>query len=408
MFSRLFIKEIILVYIITSIVIAYPNIDGRVFFYLKTFMLIFLTLMCLLLALNKMNFLFFYKKTVMPLMVLMFLVVVYGGLTLTGLNFLLFSIWFIILFGFFGYCIDVNDLRLGFFATLALVVLNVLLLRVCLSAFNESLNYIYYTDSSYLELKNVGYNVGRTGWAISLILYICFLGGFKRYLSGSSKFKLFLINFAILLSCICVFLSDSRTGIIALILLLALWNFKFLKKRFKSGFFIVFIASLECLALLSGGVLVSFLSENTRLGTFSNSEDISNGRFDGVLIGIDIIADNLMLGTYPYKPYNLLDYGMAYPEIHVVWLNLMALYGFPLVLVTFLFITMYIYNGILLIYKNSNKYSKIDSDFLLFLAIFGFFITFVEPNGVVSFVSFSSIYWFVIGLFLPVSSKRYR
>lgn len=400
-----FVKEIVLFYIIMSIIVVYPNLDSTLLFYLKTFFLIFLTLICLILFTNKINAVFFYKKSGILLVLLFIINICYGVLTFSGLNFLLFSVWFIILFSFFGNYIGIDRLNLGVVSTVSLFVVAVLLFRVCFSYFNDSFNYIYNVDSNYLEIKNVGYNVGRTGWAISLVLYICFLKSFKGVLSNKNFLKRYLINVVIIFSSICVFISDSRTGVIALILLLIIWNFDFLAEKIKTKFFLVIILIMELFVLITGSEVISFLSENTRLSTFSSSDDISNGRLDGVMIGLDIIKNNLIIGTYPYKTYNLLDYGMDYPEIHVVWLNLMALYGLPLILFTFLFISFYIFRSLMLGYSKKDIYTDVDFKSILFLVTFGFFVTFVEPNGVVSFVSFASIYWFVTGLLLSSKLK---
>lgn len=400
-----FVKEIVLFYIIMSIIVVYPNLDSTLLFYLKTFFLIFLTLICLILFTNKINAKFFYKKSGILLVLLFIINICYGVLTFSGLNFLLFSVWFIILFSFFGNYIGIDRLSLGVVSTVSLFVVAVLLFRVCFSYFNDSFNYIYNVDSNYLEIKNVGYNVGRTGWAISLVLYICFLKSFKGVLSNKNFLKRYLINIVIIFSSICVFISDSRTGMIALILLLIIWNFDFLAEKIKTKFFLVIILIMELFVLIAGSEVISFFSENTRLSTFSSSDDISNGRLDGVMIGLDIIKNNLIIGTYPYKTYTLLDYGMDYPEIHVVWLNLMALYGLPLILFTFLFISFYIFRSLMLGYSKKDIYTDVDFKSILFLVTFGFFVTFVEPNGVVSFVSFASIYWFVTGLLLSSKLK---
>lgn len=404
--SKFFIKEIILIYIITSIVINYPNVDSNIIFYIKTLSIFLIGFLFLILVFSNRNIEFFYKKSGSLLLISLLAVIVYSMVTLTKPNFLLFSIIFIMFFTFLGRYIGIGNLRLGLFSTLSLIFVDVLLLRVCLSGLFDIYNYTYYISDMSLELKKVGYNIGRTGWAISLIFLICFFKTFKKQLSDNSIFKEFLLLSAIVLGCICVFFSDSRTGIIALILLLIMWNYSFMKNLIKSKILFFMFLILEFFVVVLSIAKIAILLEGTRLSTFYSGDDISNGRSEGTAIGLEIIKNHFIIGTYPVKSYDLKEYGLEYSEIHILWLNLMALYGVPLIIFIGIILLLFVFRSAKLYYLNYSNYNVLDSKTLLFLVFFGLFATLFEPNALISFISFVAIYWFVLGLCLNDKNPR--
>lgn len=404
--SKFFIKEIILIYIITSIVINYPNVDSNIIFYIKTLSIFLIGFLFLILVFSNRNIEFFYKKSGSLLLISLLAVIVYSMVTLTKPNFLLFSIIFIMFFTFLGRYIGIGNLRLGLFSTLSLIFVDVLLLRVCLSGLFDIYNYTYYISDMSLELKKVGYNIGRTGWAISLIFLICFFKTFKKQLSDNSIFKEFLLLSAIVLGCICVFFSDSRTGIIALILLLIMWNYSFMKNVIKSKILFFMFLILEFFVVVLSIAKIAILLEGTRLSTFYSGDDISNGRSEGTAIGLEIIKNHFIIGTYPVKSYDLKEYGLEYSEIHILWLNLMALYGVPLIIFIGIILLLFVFRSAKLYYLNYSNYNVLDSKTLLFLVFFGLFATLFEPNALISFISFVAIYWFVLGLCLNDKNPR--
>lgn len=404
--SKFFIKEIILIYIITSIVINYPNVDSNIVFYIKTLSIFLIGFLFLILVFSNRNIEFFYKKSGSLLLISLLAVIVYSMVTLTKPNFLLFSIIFIMFFTFLGRYIGIGNLRLGLFSTLSLIFVDVLLLRVCLSGLFDIYNYTYYISDMSLELKKVGYNIGRTGWAISLIFLICFFKTFKKQLSDNSIFKEFLLLSAIVLGCICVFFSDSRTGIIALILLLIMWNYSFMKNVIKSKILFFMFLILEFFVVVLSIAKIAILLEGTRLSTFYSGDDISNGRSEGTAIGLEIIKNHFIIGTYPVKSYDLKEYGLEYSEIHILWLNLMALYGVPLIIFIGIILLFFVFRSAKLYYLNYSNSNVLDSKTLLFLVFFGLFATLFEPNALISFISFVAIYWFVLGLCLNDKNPR--
>src|SRR5690606_32923141 len=143
-----------------------------------------------------------------------------------------------------------------------------------------------------------------------------------------------------------VFLSDSRTGIVALILLLIIWNYVFFKKLIKSKIIFFIFLTLEVFVFILSMANIIVLLENTRLTTLNSGDDVSNGRFEGILIGLEIIKNNFIMGTYPLQPYDLKDYGLGYSEIHLLWLNLMALYGVPLIIFISIILIFFIFRSI--------------------------------------------------------------
>ncbi|WP_171295112.1 O-antigen ligase family protein [Acinetobacter sp. WCHA39] len=404
--SNYLIKEFILVYLITSIVINLPNVQSSIMFYFKTILIFLIGILFVIKIYSNKNLEFFYKNSGSLLTLCLLAAFFYNFLTLTPPSFLLFSIIFIIFFVFFGRNIGVENLKLGLFSTISLILINLLLLRVCLSGLFEIFNHNYYINDLSLELKNIGYNVGRTGWAISVIFLICFLKIFKRQLSNNSKIKNILLSSTITLGSICVFLSDSRTGIIALLILLIIWNYEFFNKFIKPKFIFYLFLAFEILIILIGIASIISVLENTRLATFNSGDDISNGRFEGTLIGLEIIKNNFIMGTYPIKSYDLKDYGMAYSEIHVLWLNLMALYGVPLITFIIFSLMYLIIRSVRFYYRGKVRYNNLDSKTFIFLVVFGLFVSFFEPNGIISFISFVAIYWFTLGLCFNIKSFR--
>lgn len=386
--------------------INYPNVDSNIIFYIKTLSIFLIGFLFLILVFSNRNIEFFYKKSGSLLLISLLAVIVYSMVTLTKPNFLLFSIIFIMFFTFLGRYIGIGNLRLGLFSTLSLIFVDVLLLRVCLSGLFDIYNYTYYISDMSLELKKVGYNIGRTGWAISLIFLICFFKTFKKQLSDNSIFKEFLLLSAIVLGCICVFFSDSRTGIIALILLLIMWNYSFMKNLIKSKILFFMFLILEFFVVVLSIAKIAILLEGTRLSTFYSGDDISNGRSEGTAIGLEIIKNHFIIGTYPVKSYDLKEYGLEYSEIHILWLNLMALYGVPLIIFIGIILLLFVFRSAKLYYLNYSNYNVLDSKTLLFLVFFGLFATLFEPNALISFISFVAIYWFVLGLCLNDKNPR--
>ena len=392
---RYIIKEILLIYLITSIIVVYPNFPQVIIFYIQVFNLFILGVLSVLIVFHDKEF--FQKKYNIVLVLAILFIITYSALTLSGINPLFTTLVYILITTTLGRFIGFTDLKLGFFSTISLVIVFLMLLRVAFASIGDIFNFIYYTNGLYLDLKSVGYNFGRTGWSISLIFFICFLKGFKNQLSNDSFLKKLLINSVFVTSFICIFNSDSRTGIAALIILLLIWNISFISNIVSSRAITGIIVAIEIFLLIISGSILAFIFEDTRLSTLTQGEDISNGRLEGISIGWEIIKRNSIIGTYPSGSYNLMDYGLDYPEIHIVWLNLIAMYGIPLILLTFLCLTYYTYLSL----RNSLKLKYIiDLKTLYFLIIFGFFVTLVEPNGIISFVSFVSLYWFTLGIFL--------
>lgn len=394
---KYFIKEFVLVYIITSIIIIYPDINPQLTSNLKNMSGLILFLFALIIAFSESRF--FRKKYNIVLSITVFSTIAYALLTFSGVNLLLVSLIYIFTLIVLGRYIGIENFRLGYFSTLALAIVLLLLSRVFLASLIESLNYTYFIGNLYIDIKNVGYNVGRTGWAISLVFLICFLKGLEQPLSNGSKAKRIMLNIVVFLCCICAFNSTSRTGQAAVIIIILLLNIKLLKYYFKSKFLIGLFLILELLILSVGISSILLIFKDTRLANINQSEDISNGRFDGLITGIEIIKENLIIGTYPTSNggYSLMDYGFIYDEIHMVILNMAANYGVVLACIV-CFNLLYIIG--LSLKKSYSLNPQYNALFLYFLIIFGIFTTLIEPNSIISFSSTISSYWVVIGCFL--------
>lgn len=394
------ISELVLIFILTSMVVNYPNVSHEFMFYIRTLSIFIIGFLFFLCVSTYKNLNFFLSKSGIYLLTCFFCIMFYHVVTLTTPGLLFFSIIFIVFFSYFGSYIGWHEIKLRFLSTLVLIIINLMLLRVCLASFFDSYQHIYDISDYNLEIGSVGYNLGRTGWAISLLFFISFSKLFKSQLAGLSYFKNLMLLISIVLSCLCIFMSDSRTGIIFLITLLIFWNFRYLKLKLNSIILPLTIIFIE-IFLASSLFLVSLLN-NTRMSTFLTGDDISNGRFEGLLVGLNIIKDNFIIGTYPVQVYDLKDYGFQYSEIHNVWLNLMAIYGVPLIVLLMTFIVLFIVGSIRI-----EKYNRehIDYGTFILLVAMGFIVTFLEPNAIISFLSYSSIYWFVLGLSFSLRKK---
>lgn len=394
------ISELVLIFILTSMVVNYPNVSHEFMFYIRTLSIFIIGFLFFLCVSTYKNLNFFLSKSGIYLLTCFFCIMFYHVVTLTTPGLLFFSIIFIVFFSYFGSYIGWHEIKLRFLSTLVLIIINLMLLRVCLASFFDSYQHVYDISDYNLEIGSVGYNLGRTGWAISLLFFISFIKLFKSQLAGLSYFKNLMLLISIVLSCLCIFMSDSRTGIIFLITLLIFWNFRYLKLKLNSIILPLTIIFIE-IFLASSLFLVSLLN-NTRMSTFLTGDDISNGRFEGLLVGLNIIKDNFIIGTYPVQVYDLKDYGFQYSEIHNVWLNLMAIYGVPLIVLLMTFIVLFIVGSIRI-----EKYNRehIDYGTFILLVAIGFIVTFLEPNAIISFLSYSSIYWFVLGLSFSLRKK---
>lgn len=394
------ISELVLIFILTSMVVNYPNVSHEFMFYIRTLSIFIIGFLFFLCVSTYKNLIFFLSKSGIYLLTCFFCIMFYHVVTLTTPGLLFFSIIFIVFFSYFGSYIGWHEIKLRFLSTLVLIIINLMLLRVCLASFFDSYQHVYDISDYNLEIGSVGYNLGRTGWAISLLFFISFIKLFKSQLAGLSYFKNLMLLISIVLSCLCIFMSDSRTGIIFLITLLIFWNFRYLKLKLNSIILPLTIIFIE-IFLASSLFLVSLLN-NTRMSTFLTGDDISNGRFEGLLVGLNIIKDNFIIGTYPVQVYDLKDYGFQYSEIHNVWLNLMAIYGVPLIVLLMTFIVLFIVGSIRI-----EKYNRehIDYGTFILLVAIGFIVTFLEPNAIISFLSYSSIYWFVLGLSFSLRKK---
>lgn len=106
-----------------------------------------------------------------------------------------------------------------------------------------------------------------------------------------------------------------------------------------------------------------FLIENSRLGMiFDKSSDFTTGRGDAGLTAIEIIKENLLMGTAYKGGYTLFDYGYDYKDIHNVWLNIIANFGIIFFIFYFSCLTIFVFNA----FKISWKDRK---DFFCFLSI---------------------------------------
>ena len=303
----------------------------------------------------------------------------------------IFSVIFSIAYASLGYHINGELIKLSFLSRLASILLFFGLTWVVLAKFIPSLNYVYNIDYGItifdLNLYNNGYNVGRTGWNTSLVvIYFLFLLLLNNCVKIFDKIICYSNLFLIIASTL---VSDGKTGIIIIV---SFFIFNFMR---KIGYILssVFLVSSFLLVSYYFNYIKIFLIENTRLGMiFDSSADFTTGRNDASLTAIEIIKDNIIIGTAYKGGYNLFDYGYEYKDIHNVWLNLIANFGVVYFLFYITFLGLFVFNAI----KISKKYGE-NSYIYYQLILACFIITLVEPWVFVSYLPYMAIFWFILG-----------
>jgi len=335
---------------------------------------------------------FFLKKNGVFLFIILIFSILYSLLIFNIQFVFLLSIIFAMSYSFLGYYIGFGNLKFSKFSRISSIILFFGLSWVVLAKFIDGFNYVYSIDYSVatfdLNLYNNGYNIGRTGWNTSLIiLYFLFLYLFS---SVENKFDKLICFLNILLILTSVIVSDGKTGIL---IILSFFILNLLKKinYIKSSIFLV-VTSL--IMYLNFDSIKYFLIENSRLGMiFDKSSDFTTGRGDAGLTAIEIIKENLLMGTAYKGGYTLFDYGYDYKDIHNVWLNIIANFGIIFFIFYFSCLTIFVFNA----FKISWKDRK---DFFAFyqLIIASFIVTFVEPWVFVSYLPYVAIFWFTLGM----------
>jgi len=334
---------------------------------------------------------FFLKKNGVFLLIILIVSIFYSLLIFNIQFVFLLSVIFSMCYAFLGYYVGFDNLNFSKFSRFSSIILILGLLWVVLAKFNDSLNYVYNIDYGVsvfdLNLYNNGYNIGRTGWNTSLIiLYFLFLYLFYNVKSRFDRLICFFVLFLILLS---VFISDGKTGTIIIFSFLLL---NFVKKigYIKSS---IFIVSFSLLIYYYFDTIKYFLIQNSRLGMiFDKSADFTTGRGDASLTAIEIIKENLLIGTAYKGGYTLFDYGYDYKDIHNVWMNIIANFGIIFFILYFTCLTFFIANA----FKISWKERKNVFAFYQ-LIIASFIVTFVEPLVFVSYLPYVAIFWFALG-----------
>lgn len=334
---------------------------------------------------------FFFKKNG-SLLILIFIFSVIYSLLIFNIQFVfLLSIIFAMAYSFLGYNVGLDNLRLGIFSRISSIILFLGLSWVVLAKFNGSLNYVYSIDYGVavfdLNLYNNGYNIGRTGWNTSLIILFFLI--FYLFSNADNNFDktICFLNYILILSSI--FVSDGKTGTLIIFFFL-LYNFCRKIGYIKSS---IFVLSFSLLIYYYFDIIKYFLIENSRVGLiFDNSADFTTGRGDAGLTALNLIQDNLILGTAYKGGYSLFDYGYDYKDIHNVWLNIIANYGiifFVFYIITLLF---FVFNAFKISWNKRNQY------YLFYqLVLASFIVTLVEPWVFVSFIPYVAIFWFVLG-----------
>lgn len=240
---------------------------------------------------------------------------------------------------------------------------------------------------TYTQLYT-GFALARTGWSVGacFIAAIClakilYLKGFLR----SIEF----INFIII--CAAIVIPTGRGGMASLILLIILFIFLSVAV-FKK------IPITQILFLILGCGILLIFSEYLRLDDFLSGDlgSASNGRVDGFYLAKNDILDNLLYGVGHFNS-DLTKYGMEYPEVHNVILNFIWKYGlisYLLIIPFFIWIYFLIFRRLFLNEKNIIIFLN------LFLLVPTVVFTFTEPNGVFGNFFNTSLYWFVICLYL--------
>lgn len=334
---------------------------------------------------------FFFKRNGVFLLIILIISISYSLLIFNIQFVLLLSVLFSMCYAFLGYYVGFNNLNFSKFSRFSSIILFFGLLWTVLAKFNDSLNYVYSIDYGVntfdLNLYNNGYNIGRTGWNTSLIiLYFLFLYLFSNVESKFDRLICFLILFLIIGS---VFVSDGKTGTI---IIFSFVIFNFVKKigYIKSS---VFVVSFSLLIYYYFDILKYFLIENSRVGLiFDKSADFTTGRGDASLTAIEIIKENLLIGTAYKGGYTLFDYGYDYKDIHNVWMNIIANFGIIYFILYFTCLFLFIVNAFKISWKERKN---IFAFYQMIIA--SFIVTFVEPWVFVSYLPYVAIFWFVLG-----------
>lgn len=334
---------------------------------------------------------FFFKKNGVLLLIILIISIFYSLLIFNIQFVLLLSILFSMCYAFLGYYVGFNNLKFSNFSRFSSIVLFLGLLWVVLAKFIGSLNYVYSIEYGAnifdLNLYNNGYNIGRTGWNTSLIiLYFLFLYLYSNVEIKIDRLICFLILFLIIVS---VFISDGKTGTI---IIFSFVIFNFVKKigYIKSS---IFIVVFSLLIYYYFDVIKYFLIENSRVGLiFDKSSDFTTGRGDASLTAIEIIEENLLIGTAYKGGYTLFDYGYDYKDIHNVWMNIMANFGILYFILYFTCLLLFIVNAFKISWKERKNIFAFSQ-----MILASFVVTFVEPWVFVSYLPYVAIFWFALG-----------
>lgn len=312
-----------------------------------------------------------------------------------------------ILYIFFmmGYCWSIGGAEFNLFGgygPVFLVVFGVLCLWVFGAAFFERLNIInpLYSMRDLLLLNSgfespllssTGFNIGRTGWAIS-VFFVCMCIIQSAQIERRKNIT-YLAMFAVTAGFLSIITTASRGGLVYLFLFALSFGWSKLNK-----YHLIFKLMWLILMLVAGLIVYVVWGADLRLLNLDGG--LTTGRYEGYLESISLIFARPMFGYYPVGGYSLLDYGLEYESIHNAWLHFIVSYGvimFLVLLICFLSLVVWA----LLYRDNKNEYFYLRS-----LIYCGLISTFFEPQTIFSAGYHVLVFWVVLGFLCGLNRRR--
>lgn len=244
--------------------------------------------------------------------------------------------------------------------------------------YNEIATTTDYIHFQQPYLSSTGFNGGRTGWSISVFLFVLCLVNATQ--DRSNTFQKAIANSALAIGMTSILTTGSRGGLLYLFVYATL--FVFIGPRHLS---LTFKALAAILLLFTVSIAYFAFGDVLRL---SGVDDFSTGRIEGYSISIVILAQNLLWGAYPHGGYTLIESGLQYDQIHNAWLNFVAMYGLAFSCIFFFFFLTALTRAFA---ASRGKFH------LQCLLIAGVLSTFLEPQTIFSNGHHILIYWGVLG-----------
>lgn len=231
-------------------------------------------------------------------------------------------------------------------------------------------------DSSFSKSGFGGYS---TGYSDSLFLFVPFLVFWHRI---NNKKKYSFETFAILSIIIVQYITGGRAGLVAS-LLVFFFGYK------MSNFYRLLLIGLMIIFFQSEDFLVQMRIVNP-YGEEITEDQITSGRIGINTYYFEKFKENPFFG---YGFGSKKEFGNI--EAHLVWLKNAFNGG-----IIYLIFLLLIFLNILYMFKNNYSLSRHEKKLFINLFFISFIITFLEPNYLIGSVQGEFVYWLLISLLL--------